>query len=72
MDRNRGNGLICHSRNSRWFKRGSACSLDEDSMIIITYGFGGWCENCDETHDHPLHNIVEIRETPDEETTMES
>ena len=40
-------------------------------MIIITYGFGGWCENCDETHDHPLHNIVEIRETPDSETTEE-
>ena len=25
----------------------------------ITFGLGGWCENCDETHDHPLHNIVE-------------
>ena len=30
----------------------------------ITFGFGGYCENCDETHDHPLHNIVEIIEIP--------
>jgi hypothetical protein len=33
---------------------------------IVTFGLGGWCENCDATHDHPLHNIVEIIETPDE------
>jgi hypothetical protein len=32
---------------------------------IITYGIGGYCENCDETHDHPLHNIVEEIEIPD-------
>ena len=31
-------------------------------MRTITYGLGGCCENCDETHDHPLHNIVEIIE----------
>lgn len=35
-------------------------------MIIVTYGLGGFCENCDTTHDHPLNNIVEITETPDE------
>jgi len=32
----------------------------------ITFGLGGYCENCDETHDHPLHNIVEIVELPDD------
>lgn len=34
---------------------------------IITYGLGGYCENCDESHDHPLNNlisIVEIEEDP--------
>jgi len=34
-------------------------------MRKITYGLGGHCENCDETHDHPLHNIVEDVEIPD-------
>jgi hypothetical protein len=34
---------------------------------IITFGFGGYCENCDETHNHPLHNIVEVTEIEDEE-----
>jgi hypothetical protein len=33
----------------------------------IVFGLGGYCENCDETHDHPLHNIVEIVEVPDDE-----
>jgi len=33
---------------------------------LIVYGLGGYCENCDETHDHPLNNIVEIIEIPDE------
>ena len=37
---------------------------------IVTFGFGGYCENCDETHDHPLHNIVEVIELP--EQTSES
>lgn len=27
--------------------------------FIVTYGIGGWCENCDPSHGHPLHNIVE-------------
>ena len=35
-------------------------------MKHIVYGFGGYCENCDKTHDHPLHNIVEEKEIPDE------
>ena len=39
-------------------------------MIKITYGINGCCENCDETHDHPLHNIVEIVELPDVETII--
>jgi hypothetical protein len=35
-------------------------------MRIVTFGLGGYCENCDETHDHPVHNIVEIIELDDE------
>lgn len=34
-------------------------------MINVVYGIGGHCENCDETHDHPLHNILEQYEVPD-------
>ena len=34
----------------------------------ITYGLGGYCAECDETHDHPLNNIVEIIELPDPPT----
>ena len=33
----------------------------------VVFGFGGFCDNCDETHDHPLHNIVEVIDHPDEE-----
>lgn len=36
----------------------------------ITYGFGGFCADCDETHDHPLHNIIE--EVVVDEPTPES
>jgi hypothetical protein len=36
-------------------------------IIEVVFGLGGFCENCDETHDHPLHNIVEVVEIPDEE-----
>ncbi len=32
----------------------------------ITFGEGGYCENCDSSHDHPLNNIVEVLEIPDE------
>ena len=28
-------------------------------MINTVYGIGGWCENCDTSHDHPLNNILE-------------
>ncbi len=34
---------------------------------LVTFGLGGYCKNCDSSHDHPLHNIVEIIDTPDEE-----
>lgn len=33
--------------------------------INETYGLGGYCDECDETHDHPLHNIIERIEIPD-------
>ncbi len=36
-------------------------------MKTVTFGFGGYCANCDDTHDHPLHNIVETIEIPDDE-----
>lgn len=29
------------------------------------YGFGGYCENCDPSHDHPLNNILEVIELPE-------
>ena len=32
----------------------------------VTFGIGGYCEDCDESHDHPLHNIVEVIEQPEE------
>jgi hypothetical protein len=35
---------------------------------VVTFGIGGYCENCDPTHDHPLYNIIEIIEIPDAET----
>lgn len=28
-------------------------------MRKIVYGVGGYCENCDESHDHPIHNVIE-------------
>lgn len=31
-------------------------------MPTVVFGLGGACENCDETHDHPLHNIIEVTE----------
>jgi hypothetical protein len=34
--------------------------------IHITYGEGGFCENCDPNHPHPFNNIVEQIEVPDE------
>ena len=32
----------------------------------VTFGIGGYCADCDESHDHPLHNIVEVIEQPEE------
>jgi hypothetical protein len=34
--------------------------------LVIIYGLGGYCTDCTPDHDHPLHNIVEEIETPDE------
>mgnify|MGYP007089737771 CR=1 FL=1 len=31
-------------------------------MQNITYGIGGYCVDCNDTHQHPLHNIIEIVE----------
>ena len=31
-------------------------------MESVTYGLGGYCENCTPEHEHPLHNIVFIEE----------
>lgn len=39
--------------------------------MYTLFGFGGYCENCDESHDHPLHNIIEEYEIPDPEPTPE-
>ena len=33
--------------------------------INITYGLGGFCENCSADHDHPLNNIIEETTTDD-------
>jgi hypothetical protein len=31
-------------------------------MISETiYGIGGYCENCNESHNHPLNNVIEIK-----------
>jgi hypothetical protein len=38
---------------------------------VIIYGEGGFCEDCDNTHDHPLNNIVEQYEVEDLEPTPE-
>jgi hypothetical protein len=35
--------------------------------IHTSYGDGGFCENCDETHPHPLHNIISEVEVADPE-----
>ena len=39
-------------------------------MLIRVYGLGVYCDPCDASHDHPLHNLVEqlevdeVPETP--------
>lgn len=35
----------------------------------LIYGLGGYCENCDETHDHQLNNLIQVVELPEEETS---
>jgi hypothetical protein len=30
-----------------------------------TYGIGGYCAECDTSHDHPLNNIIEETITDD-------
>lgn len=34
---------------------------------IVTYGVGGYCVDCHESHPHPLNNLIEVIEVPDEE-----
>lgn len=34
--------------------------------LNVTYGAGGWCENCDPKHKHPLNNIIEVIEVENE------
>lgn len=36
-------------------------------MRHTIYGFGGFCAECNSSHDHPLNNIVEEIDLPDEE-----
>lgn len=36
---------------------------------LVTYGLGGYCENCNQSHDHPLHNIISVEEVPNPEPT---
>jgi hypothetical protein len=35
---------------------------------IVNYGLGGYCIDCDPSHDHPLNNIISIEVIPDEVT----
>lgn len=35
-------------------------------MRRVTFGLGGYCEDCLTEHDHPLHNIIEDIEVEDE------
>jgi len=35
--------------------------------MYVTYGLGGYCAECDPSHDHPLHNIVAQGEYESEE-----
>jgi hypothetical protein len=34
--------------------------------LNIVYGFGGFCKDCDSSHNHPLNNIVSSVEVEDE------
>ena len=35
---------------------------------IVNYGLGGYCIDCNPSHDHPLNNIISIEIIPDEVT----
>jgi hypothetical protein len=37
--------------------------------LQIIYGIGGYCGNCNSSHDHPLNNIIEEIELPNVETS---
>jgi len=39
--------------------------------INITYGLGGYCEDCDPSHNHPLHNIISMHEEEDIEEAVD-
>ena len=34
--------------------------------LLTVFGLGGYCADCTPDHDHPLHNIIEQVELPDE------
>lgn len=38
-------------------------------MKTIIFGLGGFCEDCNPLHDHPLNNIIEEIDGPDPEPT---
>lgn len=38
---------------------------------VVTFGFGGYCADCDESHDHPIHNVIEDIEIIEEPLTEE-
>ena len=36
--------------------------------MIVTYGIGGYCADCDPLHNHPLNNVISVEEISDEVT----
>jgi hypothetical protein len=38
---------------------------------VIIYGLGGFCADCNDSHDHPLNNIVDQYYIDDPEATPE-
>ena len=38
---------------------------------VVTFGFGGYCADCYESHDHPIHNVIEDIEIFEEPLTEE-
>ena len=35
---------------------------------LTVFGLGGYCADCDTSHDHPLNNIISVEVIPDEVT----